>query len=67
MDRWTALHEAVDRLPADRREVFDLTFYHGWTQSQIAELLGVSDRQVRRLWIDACLRLKEAVGELPAV
>jgi len=66
LDRWTALHEAVERLPADRREVFSYAFYHGWTQSQIAELLGVSDRQVRRLWIDACLRLKEAVGKLPA-
>jgi RNA polymerase sigma-70 factor (ECF subfamily) len=65
LDRWAALHEAVERLPADRREVFGLTFYHGWTQTQIAELLGVSDRQVRRLWIDACLRLKESVGNLP--
>jgi RNA polymerase sigma-70 factor (ECF subfamily) len=67
LDRWAALHKAVERLPADRREVFGLTFYHGWKQSQIAELLGASERQVRRLWIDACLRLKEAVGDLPAV
>jgi len=66
LDRWTALHEAVERLPADRREVFSCAFYHGWTQVQIAELLGVSERQVRRLWIDACLRLKEAVGKLPS-
>src|SRR5262245_44303352 len=66
LERWTALHEAVERLPADRREVFSCAFYHGWAQSQIAELLGISDRQVRRLWIDACLRLKEAVGKLPA-
>jgi RNA polymerase sigma-70 factor (ECF subfamily) len=66
LDRWTALHEAVERLPADQREVFSCRFYHGWTQAQIAELLGISDRQVRRLWIDACLRLKAAVGDLPA-
>ena len=66
LERWAALHEAVERLPADRREVFGMTFYHGWTQPQIAELLGVSERQVRRLWIDACLRLKQAVGDLPA-
>jgi RNA polymerase sigma-70 factor (ECF subfamily) len=66
LDRWTALHEAADRLPAELREVFSCTFYHGWTQGQIAELLGVSDRQVRRLWVEACLRLKEAVGTLPA-
>jgi RNA polymerase sigma-70 factor (ECF subfamily) len=67
LDRWQALHEAVERLPADLREVFGLTFYHGWTQARIAELLGVSDRQVRRLWRDACLRLNEILGgDLPA-
>ena len=66
LDRWADLHEAVERLPPEPRQVFSYRFYHGWTQLQIAELLGVSDRQVRRLWIDACLRLKEAVGTLPA-
>ena len=66
LDRWTVLHEAVERLPEELRQVFSCTFYHGWTQNQIAELLGISDRQVRRLWVEACLRLKEAVGILPA-
>jgi RNA polymerase sigma factor (sigma-70 family) len=65
LERWAALHEAAGLLPAELREVFSCTFYHGWTQGQIAELLGISDRQVRRLWVEACLRLKEAVGELP--
>jgi len=63
--RWTALHDAVERLPAEEREVFGLTFYHGWTQVQIAELFQVSDRQVRRLWARACLRLNREVGEVP--
>lgn len=66
LDRWAALHGAVENLPAELREVFSCTFYHGWTQNQIAELLGISDRQVRRLWVEACLRLNEAVGALPA-
>ncbi len=48
--KWTALQEAVVDLPTDLREVFGLTFYHDWKQEQIAELLQVSDRQVRRLW-----------------
>jgi DNA-directed RNA polymerase specialized sigma24 family protein len=39
------------RLPAQLHEVFSYTFYHGWTQNQIAELLGISERQVRRLWV----------------
>jgi RNA polymerase sigma-70 factor (ECF subfamily) len=67
LDRWHALHEAVEKLPAELREVFGLTFYHGWTQAEIAELLGVSDWQVRRLWRRACLRLHEMLGgDLPA-
>jgi RNA polymerase sigma-70 factor (ECF subfamily) len=66
LDRWQALHEAVERLPAELREVFGLTFYHGWTQPEMAGLLGVSDRQVRRLWRQACLRLNELLGgDLP--
>ena len=66
LDRWTALHEAVERLPAELRELFSLSFYHDWSQAQIAQLLGVSDRQVRRLWRAACLRLNEMLGgELP--
>jgi RNA polymerase sigma-70 factor (ECF subfamily) len=65
LDRWTRLHEAVEQLPAELREVFSVTFYHGWTQAQIAEMLSMSDRQVRRLWVEACRRLKAAIGALP--
>ena len=64
--RWAALQEAVEKLPTDLREVFSLTFYHGWTQPKIAELLQMSDRQVRRRWVEACQRLNAAVeGDLP--
>jgi RNA polymerase sigma-70 factor (ECF subfamily) len=66
LDRWAALHEAAGRLPDQLRQVFACTFYHGWTQNQIAELLGISERQVRRRWVETCLRLKAAVGDLPA-
>jgi RNA polymerase sigma factor (sigma-70 family) len=66
LDRWTALHEAVERLPPELRDVFSYTFYHGCAQTQIAQLLGISDRHVRRLWVKACLRLKAALGDLPA-
>jgi RNA polymerase sigma factor (sigma-70 family) len=66
LDRWQSLHETVERLPTELREVFSLTFYHGWAQSEIALLLGASDRQVRRLWRQACLRLNELLGgDLP--
>jgi RNA polymerase sigma-70 factor (ECF subfamily) len=63
--RWAALHEAVENLPVEEREVFGLTFYHGWSQPEIAELLRVSDRQVRRWWGRAVVRLNRVVGEVP--
>jgi RNA polymerase sigma-70 factor (ECF subfamily) len=68
LERWAALHVAVEGLPTEEREVFGLTFYHGWTQAQIAELFAVDERTVRRRWKAACLTLHHTLGgELPAV
>jgi DNA-directed RNA polymerase specialized sigma24 family protein len=48
--------------------VFSLSFYHAWTQQQIAELLGVTERTVRRRWQAACLELNRLVGgQLPGL
>lgn len=60
IDRMTAFHEAVARLPADEREAIGLSYYHGWTQIEIAELYQVSVRTVRRWLASAIERLKEA-------
>jgi RNA polymerase sigma-70 factor (ECF subfamily) len=66
LDLWSAFHEQVDRLPVAEREVVGLAFYHGWTQAQIAELLQVDERTIRRRWRSASHRLKEALGgQLP--
>ncbi len=66
LELWCRFHEAVEELPAHEHEVVGLVFYHGWTQAQIAELLGVDVRTVRRRWQAACLELHAALGgELP--
>lgn len=62
LDQWCALHDAVERLPTMEREVFSLSFYNGWKQTEIAELLLVSERTVRRFWQSACDQLKEISG-----
>ena len=62
LDLWSAFHEQVDRLPVEEREVVSLTFYHGWTQAQIAELLQVDERTIRRRWRSSSLKLTEALG-----
>lgn len=66
LDRWTALHEAAERLPAEEREVFGLRFYHDWSQEQIAELFGVDVRTVGRRWKRAAEAIQAALGgQLP--
>jgi RNA polymerase sigma-70 factor (ECF subfamily) len=62
VDRWRRFHEAVERLPAEEREVVGLKFYHGWQEAQIAELFQVTDRTVRRWWRSAGRRLTEQLG-----
>lgn len=68
LSRWCAFHEAVEQLPPLEREVVGLKFYHGWTNQQIGDLFGVTERMIRKHWQSACLRLNELLhGELPTL
>ncbi|MBI3408860.1 MAG: sigma-70 family RNA polymerase sigma factor [Planctomycetes bacterium] len=68
LDRWSAFHETVSGLPAEEKEVVGLIFYHGLKQKEVADLLQVSERQVRRYWVSACCKLKEILQvEMPRV
>jgi RNA polymerase sigma-70 factor (ECF subfamily) len=68
LELWRRFHDAVENLDPEEREVVSLTFYHGWTQPQIAELLGVAERTVRRRWTSATARLAQLLdGQLPPV
>jgi RNA polymerase sigma-70 factor (ECF subfamily) len=58
--RWAELHELVDGLPPEEREVVELLFYQGLSQGEAAEVLGVSLRTVQRRWHDALCRLHHA-------
>jgi RNA polymerase sigma-70 factor (ECF subfamily) len=57
LEQWCAFHEAVERLPAEQREVVGLIFYHGWQQKDVAQLFGTTERTVRRRWREALLTL----------
>src|SRR5262245_2739234 len=54
---WGEFHRQIDALPDEEREVFDLLWYQGLSQAEAAELLGVSDRTIKRRWQAARLRL----------
>jgi RNA polymerase sigma-70 factor (ECF subfamily) len=63
---WGEFHEQISALPEEEREVFDLLWYQGLSQAEAAQLLGVSQRTIKRRWQAARLRLHEALhGEIP--
>jgi RNA polymerase sigma-70 factor (ECF subfamily) len=64
LEKWCAFHEAVERLPVAEREVVGLIYYHGWTQTEVAEHLSVSKRTVQRHWAAAMLTLHELLKDL---
>jgi RNA polymerase sigma-70 factor (ECF subfamily) len=57
LEKWCLFHEAVERLPAEEREVVGLIYYHGWSTAEVAELFGVSERTVRRRWQGVLVKL----------
>jgi RNA polymerase sigma factor (sigma-70 family) len=63
LEKWCAFHQQVEQLPTLDREVVGLVFYHGWTQAQVAELFGVSERTVRRRWEASVRQLHSRLNE----
>lgn len=66
LSQWTAFHEAVEALPEEAREVFNLVWYEGMSQAEAGEVLGISLRTVKRRWQSARCQLYDALdGESP--
>jgi RNA polymerase sigma-70 factor (ECF subfamily) len=64
---WTALHQQIESLPADEREVVELLFYQDCSQEEAARLMGVSVRTVQRRWQSAVLKLHHSLGGWPGL
>ena len=56
--------QAVDDLPDEEREVFDLVRIQGMTQAEAGEVLSVSSKTVQRRLNRALLNLSEALEDL---
>jgi len=56
--------DAIDSLPADEREAFDLIRIQGVTQTEAAQILGVSLMTVRRRLSRSVQHLTEQLGDL---
>lgn len=60
---WCQFHEAADQLPRHERNTFDLLWYHGLTLAEAAEVMNVSEQQMKRYWNSARLVLKSNLPE----
>jgi RNA polymerase sigma factor (sigma-70 family) len=61
--QWTELHQQIDALPDEEREVVGLLFYQGLSQAEAAEVLDVSLRTVQRRWHTSLCKLHRIWGE----
>ncbi len=62
------LYQQIESLPTHEREVVDLLYFHGLSQTETATHMGVTERTVRRYWTIARARLFRALKDhLPPV
>ena len=59
--------EAIENLPAEEREVFDLVKIQGMGQTEAAEVLGVSAKTVQRRLVRCLTLLTGKIGDLRPV
>lgn len=59
---WTELHQQVESLEPDERTVFEMHYYLGMTQADIARVLNEHPRKVSHLWIAATDKLADALS-----
>lgn len=62
-DRWSEFHEVAAALPAQERAVFELAWFLGAEQVDVAEHLGCSVRTVKRRWENVKGLLRDALGD----
>ncbi|HZL88884.1 MAG TPA: sigma-70 family RNA polymerase sigma factor [Pirellulaceae bacterium] len=59
---WTELHHQVESLPSDQQAVFEMHYYLGMPQAEIARVLDLHPRKVSHLWIAATDKLADCVS-----
>lgn len=61
LENWTLFHEKIGTLPSAEREVAMLLFYDGLSQQEVADLMEISMRTVKRLWQSAKMTLRRSM------
>lgn len=58
------MFDAIDALPEEEREVFDLVRIQGLSHTEVAEMMGVSSKTVQRRLNRSLVLLTEMLGDL---
>jgi len=62
--QWTEFHNKVGQLDQPERSVFEMHYYLGLPQTEIAKMLELHPRKVSYLWIAATERLADELAQL---
>ncbi|MDX1963262.1 MAG: sigma-70 family RNA polymerase sigma factor [Pirellulales bacterium] len=60
---WQDVHATIDNLPTAERQAFELIWYQELTQAAAAEVMRVSERQLKRYWQSARQKMAFALRE----
>lgn len=60
---WQEFHEAVDKLGDKERQAFELIWYQELAHHEVAAIMEVTERQVRRYWQSSRLKLHSYLQE----
>jgi RNA polymerase sigma-70 factor (ECF subfamily) len=66
LQQWSDFHEQVEALPDREREVFNLLWYDGLDQAEVARVLAIDVRTVKRRWRSARMLIREKMTDLPS-
>jgi RNA polymerase sigma-70 factor (ECF subfamily) len=59
---WNEFHEKIEELPDDEKKLCDFLYYQAMPHSDVARLLGVTERTVQRQWRAVRLKFAKLLG-----